>query len=66
MKMSIVFMLEQSVNDEENEDDADALDGFLKIVRGMPSEETTGADSKSQERHRKWVEQCLYVFIQAV
>ncbi|KAF9952220.1 Nucleoporin nup85 [Mortierella alpina] len=59
MKMSIVFMLEQSVNDEENEDDADALDGFLKIVRGMPSEETTGADSKSQERHRKWVEQCL-------
>ncbi|KAG9325016.1 hypothetical protein KVV02_000525 [Mortierella alpina] len=59
MKMSIVFMLEQTVNDEENEDDADAMDGFLRIVRGMPSKETTGADSKSQERHRKWVEQCL-------
>ncbi|KAG0204874.1 Nucleoporin nup85 [Mortierella sp. GBA30] len=59
MKRSVVFMLEQTMNDEENEDDADALESLLKIVRGMPSEETAGSDGWAQEKHRKWTEQCL-------
>ncbi|KAG0257227.1 Nucleoporin nup85 [Mortierella polycephala] len=58
MKRSAVFMLEQALSDEETENIADALEGLLKIVRGIPSSEASVPDGKSRERHRKWQGQC--------
>ncbi|KAI7818859.1 Nup85 nucleoporin-domain-containing protein [Gamsiella multidivaricata] len=58
MRESVVFMIEQTLNDEPDEDVADALDGFLRILKGIPSPETILLDGKSYERHRKWQEDC--------
>ncbi|KAF9580921.1 Nucleoporin nup85 [Lunasporangiospora selenospora] len=58
MRKSVVFMIEQALNDEENDETADALDALVRILRGIPSSETTLPDGKSKERHRKWQEDC--------
>jgi hypothetical protein len=61
MKNSVVFLVEQALNEEEDENTADALDGFLAVLRGIPSLETVLPDGKSRSRHGLWQEQCRLV-----
>jgi len=58
MKNSAVFMVEQTLNEEEDENTADALDGFLTILRGIPSSDTLMPDGKPRGRHGLWQEKC--------
>ncbi|KAG0319865.1 Nucleoporin nup85 [Dissophora globulifera] len=61
MRKSVIFMVEQTLNDETDEDAADALEVFLKALQGIPSSETTIPDGKTHQRHRKWQEECLKI-----
>ncbi|KAG0244877.1 Nucleoporin nup85 [Mortierella sp. GBA43] len=49
---------DQFVNDETDDKTADALEGFLKVLKGIPSSKTFLPDGRSLERHRKWQEGC--------
>ncbi|KAG0053819.1 Nucleoporin nup85 [Gryganskiella cystojenkinii] len=58
MKNSVVFLVEQALSEEEDENTADGLEGFLAVLRGIPSSETLLPDGKSRGRHGMWQEQC--------
>ncbi|KAK3828775.1 MAG: Nup85 nucleoporin-domain-containing protein [Benniella sp.] len=58
MKASAVFIVEQILNDETDDKIADALEGFLRVLQGVPSSGSFLPDGKSLERHRKWQEGC--------
>jgi hypothetical protein len=58
MKESVVFIIDQFVNDETDDKTADALEGFLRVLKGIPSSKTFLPDGRSLERHRKWQEGC--------
>ncbi|KAF9087361.1 Nucleoporin nup85 [Mortierella sp. AM989] len=58
MKNSVVFMVEQTLSDEADEDIADALESFLRLLKGIPSSESSIPGGKSYERHMKWREAC--------
>ncbi|KAF9997857.1 Nucleoporin nup85 [Modicella reniformis] len=58
MRESVVFIVEQTLNDETDDKVADALEGFLKVLQGIPSSESFVPDGKSLERHKKWQEDC--------
>ncbi|KAF9425389.1 Nucleoporin nup85 [Podila epigama] len=58
MRKAAMFMLEQALGEEEAEDIADALEGLLRLLRGIPTLQTTIRDSKLKERHFKWQQDC--------
>ncbi|KAF9198989.1 Chitin synthase, class 3 [Haplosporangium sp. Z 27] len=58
MKKSVVFMVEQTLNDETDEDVADALESFLRLLKGIPSPESSIPGGKAYEKHMKWREAC--------
>ncbi|KAF9174711.1 Nucleoporin nup85 [Mortierella sp. AD010] len=58
MKKSVVFMVEQTLSDEADEDVADALESFLKLLKGIPASESSILGGKAYERHMKWREAC--------
>ncbi|KAG0331544.1 Nucleoporin nup85 [Podila humilis] len=58
MRKAVLFMVEEAWKEEDNDDVADALEGFQKILRGIPTTQTTVRDSKIKERHYKWQEEC--------
>jgi len=57
MVKSAIFILDQTLSDEEDEDVANALEALLKVLRGIPSSTTLPAGT-SHGRHKKWQEQC--------
>ncbi|KAF9438961.1 Chitin synthase, class 3 [Entomortierella beljakovae] len=58
MKQSAIFMVEQTLSDEVDEDTANSLESFLRLLKGIPSSESTKPGGKTYERHMKWREGC--------
>jgi hypothetical protein len=55
---SAIFMLEQTLNDEEDEHLANALEDLVRVLRGTPSSEKNLPPGEPHSRHMKWKEEC--------
>ncbi|KAF8945103.1 Nucleoporin nup85 [Haplosporangium gracile] len=55
---SAIFILEQTLNDEEEEQVARALEDLVRVLKDAPSFEKTFPPGELHTRHMKWKEEC--------
>ncbi|KAF9910212.1 Nucleoporin nup85 [Linnemannia zychae] len=55
---SAIFILDQTLNDEEDDRVANALEALLDVLRDIPASEKALPSGPPVARHSKWQEQC--------
>ncbi|KAG0375496.1 Nucleoporin nup85 [Mortierella sp. AD032] len=55
---SAIFILDQTLNEEEDEKVANALEALLDVLHDIPTSEKTLPPGEPHTRHMKWQEQC--------